>query len=316
MKVLVTGGAGFIGSSIAQAFLRAGHDVVVYDNLETGRLDRLPRDIEFVEGDIRDPERLSKVCQAIDVVIHQAAMVSVPLSFEQPHKCRDVNITGTQNVLKAARDRGVSRVVLASSAAVYGNDPRLPQREDAVPAPASPYAYAKWQNEVDAGYFHRYLGMGAVCLRYFNVFGPGQDPSSPYSGVISLALEQLSTRGSFRLNGDGLQTRDFIYVDDVSRAVLAAATTTAPLDPVINVGSGQSCTLLELLGTLAKLLDIEPALAHGPERPGDVKHSCADTGRLEALLDPASTVPLAEGLRHTLRWMRSLRPSLTPDAKE
>jgi UDP-glucose 4-epimerase len=302
--IVITGGAGFIGSAIARRLLAEGHAVRAFDNLETGLRENLPPGVDLIEGDIRDPEALDAAFAGADAVAHMAAMVSVALSVEHPDRCWDVNVVGTRNVLDAARRAGARRVVLASSAAVYGNEPTLPKHEAMTPAPASPYAYGKWLNEVDAGYHGLYLGLETVCLRYFNVFGPRQRPDSPYSGVISIAAERLLQGRPFTVFGTGEQTRDFVYVEDVAGAVAAALSLPGLRHEVINVGRGEQVSLLALLRLMGDALGREPEFRFGPPRAGDVLHSVCDPTRLAERLHLQAETPLSEGLARTLAWMQ------------
>jgi UDP-glucose 4-epimerase len=304
MHVLITGGAGFIGSAVTRKLLADGHAVRVFDNLETGDRTNVPAGVPLIEGDIRDAAALEAAMAGSDHVVHLAAMVSVALSVAEPERCFDINVTGTRRVLETAKALGVKRVVMASTAAIYGNEPTLPKRETMAPRPESPYAYAKWQNEVDAGYYGRYLGLETVCLRFFNVFGPRQRPDSPYSGVISIAANRLLAGLPFTVNGTGEQTRDFIYVDDVASAVVASLSRPGLSHDVMNVGRGKAITLLELLDLLAGAIGVTPELTFGPPRAGDVLHSLSDASRLERVVSLKAAVPLDRGLAETIAWMR------------
>jgi UDP-glucose 4-epimerase len=304
MKVLITGGAGFIGSTIARRFVRAGHEVVAFDNMETGDRTNLPAEVALVEGDVRDLAALTEAARGAEVIVHQAAMVSVARSVSEPALCWEVNVTGTQHALEAACRVGARRVLLASSAAVYGNAPGLPKREEMAPDWASPYAYSKWLNECDAGYYARYHGLETVCLRYFNVFGPRQRPDSPYSGVISIAAAKLLAGEPFTVNGTGEQSRDFVFSEDVAGAVLAGATAPGVSHAVLNVGRGERTSLLALLEAMGQAIGREPVLRFGPPRAGDVMHSQADVSRLAETLGFRARTPLVEGLARTLAWMR------------
>ncbi|MFN3430866.1 MAG: SDR family NAD(P)-dependent oxidoreductase [Candidatus Sericytochromatia bacterium] len=309
MNVIITGGAGFIGSTILDRLLAEGHEVAVFDNLETGRRENVPAALRLIEGDVRDAAAVARAIAGADMVVHQAAMVSVSLSVSEPDRCWDVNVAGTRHVLEAARRAGCRRVVMASSAAVYGNEPTLPKREDLPASPASPYAYSKWLNELDARYYGEHLGLETVCLRYFNVFGPRQRPDSPYSGVISIAADRLLGDRPFTVFGTGEQTRDFVYVDDVAGAVMAALQAENLRHEVINVARGERVTLLELLRTMGQAAGHEPALSFAEARPGDVMHSLADVSRLDERLGYRAEVSLADGLARTLRWLRAGVPA-------
>jgi nucleoside-diphosphate-sugar epimerase len=302
MNLLVTGGAGFIGSTIVDRLMRQGHDIKVFDNFETGSRANLPAGIEVICGDVRDATALINASQGMDGIIHQAAMVSVPGSVAAPGTCFDINVQGTRNVLEAARQAGCRRVVLASTSAIYGENPDLPAKEDAPAAPASPYAYSKWLNEIDAAYYARYHGLETVALRYFNVFGPRQRNDSPYSGVIAIVLRALLAKQPITVYGTGLQTRDFVYVEDVATAVGQAIATPRLHNEVINVGQGQQVTLLELIETAAQLIGSDPELVFAPPRAGDVPHSRADISRLRDTLHHTPGVSLSVGLKHTLKW--------------
>lgn len=304
MKALITGGAGFIGSSIARALLAQGHEVRVLDNLETGSQENVPLGAEFIKGDIRDVPQLLWACLGVDVVFHQAAMVSVPLSLENPSRCFDINVQGTRNALFAAAQRGCRRVVIASSAAIYGNEPTLPKRESMIAACASPYAYSKWLNEQDAYYYSRFCSLETVCLRYFNVFGPGQRPDSPYSGVISTAMNKVLSQEPFTIFGSGEQSRDFVFVDDVAGAAIAGACKSGLQHGVFNVGRGESSSLLQLLKTIGNLVGVEPRINFVEPRPGDVLHSVADVSRLHECLAFAPSTTIQDGLAQTLAWLQ------------
>lgn len=308
MKVLITGGAGFIGTATAETLLSAGHLVRIFDNLETGIRSNMHPDAEFIEGDIRDAEALRTATQGCDAVIHLAAMVSVPLSVADPVKCWDVNVQGTRNVLSAARAAKCRRVVLASTAAIYGNNPSLPKSESMLPEPASPYASSKLMNEVDAAYYSRYLNLETACLRFFNVYGPRQQPNSPYSGVISKAGACLLSGTPFTVFGTGEQTRDFVFVYDVAAAILAALTQPGVSGEVINIGSGRQTSLMDLLGMMGKAVGRTLSLSFDSPRAGDVLHSVADVSRLSDELSFQAKLPLEEGLKQTLDWMRSDHP--------
>jgi UDP-glucose 4-epimerase len=299
MQYLVTGGAGFIGSHIAEELLAAGHQVRVFDNLSSGYEKNLAGlDVEFVRGDVRDPGALNSAAAGVDGIFHQAALVSVPESVEKPVENHDVNVTGTLNVLLAAREARVRRVLLASSAAVYGDAPQLPKREDMLPRPASPYALAKTAGEHYLRVFAGLYGLETVSLRYFNVFGPRQDPGSMYSGVISKFVDVITAGGTPTVFGDGGQTRDFVYVKDVVRAnLLAMEGERVGGGEAFNVGTGRQTSLLELLAALAAILGREAPPEFSAPRAGDIRHSAADISRAREVLgyDPQAT--LEQGLR-------------------
>jgi len=279
-NLVITGGAGFIGSNLADA-LAQKNDVLIIDDLSTGKLENLVGlDVRFLKGCITNIDLLKKSFQGIDCVFHLAAIASVKKSIDYPLRTNEVGIEGTLKVLLAARDAGVRRVVLASSAAVYGSSLQLPKREDMTPEPISPYAISKLAGEHYAQVFHELYGLQTVSLRYFNVFGPRQDPSSPYSGVISRFISALKAGERPIIYGDGEQTRDFVYVNDVVKAnILASCASTG----VFNIASGKGTSLNTLLATIAKIMGIEARPIYESARPGDIRHSLADIGRSQSL---------------------------------
>ena len=308
MKALVTGGAGFIGSHIAQRLLGDGHEVRILDNLTTGRMENLAdfaQDVEFVEGDIRDADALQRVCEGCELVFHQAAVVSVPYSVEHPQETLDVNLQGTFNVLQAARAQGVRRVMFACSAAIYGEDPELPKREAMAPAPLSPYGLEKIAGEYYMNVFNALYGLETVALRYFNVFGPRQDPKSPYSGVISIFVSKVLARQTPTVFGDGLQSRDFVFVDNVVQANMLAATVPGAPGRCYNVGCGQQTTLNDLLQMLGRLTDQDVKPIYAETRAGDIKDSLADISRIRQELGYDPRVGVEEGLNQLLEFERA-----------
>jgi len=304
-RALVTGGAGFIGSHLVDALVGAGSRVTVIDNLSTGHrtnLAHLADRIRFVEADIRDREKMLAAAAGADVVFHQAAVVSVPATVEDPVASADVNQMGTLRVLDAARRCGVKRVVLASSCAVYGDSPELPKHEDLAPAPASPYAAQKLANEVDAGLFFRLYGLETFCLRYFNVYGPRQDPSSPYSGVISIFIKRAVSKAAPVIHGDGSQYRDFVFVGDVVRAnLLAAGAPASAAGAVYNIGTGKTVRVDRLWELIGDLAGFEAAPHFEPPRAGDIHASRASIERAAAL-GYRPQISLTEGLKKTFDW--------------
>ncbi len=303
-RVVVTGGAGFIGSHLVDELLRLGASVRILDDLSSGREENLAgvRDrIDFVRGDVRDAELLRRCLEGARFVFHEAALVSVAASVEDPQRSASVNLGGTLAVLEAARRCGVERVVFAASAAAYGAAPRLPCREGDAPDPASPYAVEKVAGESYCRLYTRLYGVPAVALRYFNVYGPRQRPDSDYASVIPAFVDAC---GSWRrpvIYGDGEQTRDFVFVADVVRANLLAATAPAAPGQVLNVASGRAVSLRELLAEVQRVCgtDLEPV--HAEERPGDVRHSRGDPERAAEILGFRAEVDLREGLRRTVR---------------
>ncbi len=307
-QYLVTGGAGFIGSHLCRRLLASGCAVRVLDDLSSGRRENLAAldgEVDLVEGDLRDEALVSAALAGVDYVLHHAAVASVQTSIERPRFEQEVNAVGTLQLFEAARRAGVRRVVFAASAASYGNDPTAPKREEMLPAPESPYAISKITGEYYARVYSSLYGLEVVCLRYFNVFGPRQDPSSPYSGVISIFAERMLAGAAPTVFGDGGQSRDFVYVDNVVEANMRACTTPGIAGRVYNIGCGRSASLLELVAALNRVLGtaIEPEFA--PARPGDVRISLADITRAQRELGYEPVVHFEEGLEQTLAWMRA-----------
>lgn len=302
--VLVTGGAGFIGSHLVDALLDAGHRVRVVDDLSTGRLENLAGvldRIDWIEASLADSETRRRAVEGIDVVFHEAAIPSVPRSVAEPLLSHESGPTATLHLLEAAREAGVRRVMFAASSSAYGDAATSPKVESMYPDPLSPYAAGKLAGEHYIRVYARTMGLDGVSLRYFNIFGPRQDPSSPYSGVISLFIKAMSRGERPKIYGDGLQTRDFTYVSNVVAANLAAMRHPGPLEgAVVNIGAGRSISLLNLVAELNRLLgtDLEPEFL--PPRPGDVRDSLADLTRAGELLGYKPVVNFAEGLRRTV----------------
>jgi UDP-glucose 4-epimerase len=306
-RCLVTGGAGFIGSNLTERLVDQGMQVRVLDNLSTGRLENLDSfrgDIEFEQGDIRNFDMLQKLMSDVDLVFHQAAEVSVLRSVEDPLRTALVNDLGTLHVLEAARRAGVKRVVFASSCAVYGDLPQLPKTEDMATRPLSPYAASKLHGETYACLYSDLYGQDTVCLRYFNVFGPKQDPSSPYSGVISIFMNKAARGEIPTIYGDGEQYRDFVYVVDVVQANLQAAFGPGNTGMVINVGTGSSVTINQLWKSVAELAGVEQEPVRAPERPGDIRESIADISRARKALGYEPKYSFFKGLEQTWKWYR------------
>ncbi len=311
MRALVTGGAGFIGSHLVEHLLALGHAVRVVDNFSTGKRENLAPcasnpSLEVVEADIRDGARLRELAEGFDVVFHEAAIVSVPYSVEHPQETHDVNLQGTLNVLQAARHAKVKRVVFASSAAIYGDAPGLPKHEGMLPAPVSPYGLEKLTGEHYLAVFARLYGVETVALRYFNVFGPRQDPASPYSGVISIFADRARQRRPLTIFGDGAAFRDFVYVEDVVAANLRAAVAATPSvsGRVFNVARGERTTLLELAAMIGRVAGAPLEITHAPPRAGDIAESLADVTRAKRELGYAPAVGVAEGLERLWREAR------------
>jgi nucleoside-diphosphate-sugar epimerase len=308
---LVTGGAGFIGSHIAAALSASGARVRVLDDLSTGHrenLDEIGGDIDFIEGSVADEDVLQKALDGVEVVFHEAAIPSVPRSVEAPRQTHIASVDGTFSLLLAARDQGVRRVVYAASSSAYGDQPTLPKAEQMLPDPLSPYAVAKLVGEYYCQVFTRVYGLETVSLRYFNVFGPRQDPSSQYSGVVSRFISSLLGDEQPVIFGDGEQSRDFTYVDNVVAANLSAANAAGASGKVINVANGERITLNELLAELKDLTGKQNVTAEYREpRIGDVRHSLADNSMARELLGYESKVDLREGLKRTIDWWKSSR---------
>jgi nucleoside-diphosphate-sugar epimerase len=308
-QYLVTGGAGFIGSHLAEELLRRGARVRIVDNLITGRRQNLALvpDAEFIEGDLADPEIARRVMTGVDFVLHQAAIPSVPRSVLDPVASHLANVDASLNVLVAARDAGVKRVVYAGSSSAYGDTPTLPKAETMPTAPLSPYALQKFMAEEYCRLFTRLYGLETVTIRYFNVFGPRQDPSSPYSGVISLFISALSESRPPTIFGDGEQTRDFTYVANVVDGVLRACQAPNVSGEVINVATGGRISLNTLFRMLRDLLGARVEAVYASPRAGDVRDSQADIEKAERLLGYVPRVDLQEGLRRTVDWHRGSR---------
>lgn len=305
MQVLITGGAGFIGSHVAERLLARGESVRVLDNLSTGNLDNLPAGhprLEFVRGDIRDPETVHRATEGADAVVHLAAVASVPASMEDPVGTHQTNFDGTLNLLVAAHAHGIRRFLYASSAAVYGDTAAIPVAESELPRPLSPYAADKLAGEHYLGYYVRTHSLNATAFRFFNIFGPRQDPASPYSGVISIFANRLKAGRGVTVFGDGRQTRDFVFVGDLAEILIDALGNEGLSGEVMNVGTGRECSLLDLLAALEALSGKRIEREHAPPRPGDIVRSCADVSRLRARFGRVPQTLIQEGLRELLRY--------------
>ena len=304
---LVTGGAGFIGSHIVEELVRRGERVRALDNLSTGRRENLVpflECIDLIEGDLRDLPTVRRAVEGADFVLHQGALPSVPRSISDPLTSNAVNATGTLHLLVAARDAGVRRVVYASSSSVYGDSPALPKQEEMPTQPKSPYAVSKLAGENYCRAFSQVYGLETVCLRYFNVFGPRQDPTSQYAAVIPLFITAMLRGESLTVYGDGCQSRDFTYVSNVVHANLLAATVSGVAGRVFNVACGQRHTLLDLIAILDQILDSRVTSVHAAPRPGDVRHSLADITAVQEALGYRAEVNFREGLQRTVAWYR------------
>ncbi len=314
-KVLVTGGAGFIGSNLVEVLLQQDNRVICLDNFSTGKRTNIAAFLghpafTLIEGDIRDLATCRQAVEGVDIVLHQAALGSVPRSIKDPITTNQVNIDGFLNMLVAAQEAGVSRFIYAASSSTYGDHPGLPKVEDTIGRPLSPYAVTKYVNELYAEVFYRVYGFATIGLRYFNVFGRRQDPEGAYAAVIPKFIGQMLRGEAPVINGDGSHSRDFTYIDNVIQINQLAATTTNPqaLNQVYNTAFGANTNLNDMFAILKELLvpyrpgiaDMQPV--YGPERPGDVKHSLADISKARQLLGYDPQVDFASGLQKTIAW--------------
>jgi len=306
---LVTGGAGFIGSHLVEALLVRGDKVRVLDNFSTGKEENLAdflEQVELIRGDLLNESDLKRAVKGMDNIFHQAAFVSVPQSLEEPDRCFEVNVTGTNRLLSISRDEGVKRVVLASSAAVYGENPTVPLSENINPEPLSPYAASKRIGEIYAHLFTSQLDLDVTALRYFNVYGPRQNPASDYAAVVPIFIKKLLDEEQPVIYGDGLQSRDFIYVGDVVQANLLAAQSDQAQGKVINICSGQETNLHNLVDYMAEIFNREIQPTYQDVRPGDIYRSLGDPSLARELLGFQPGTGLAEGLQKTAEWMRTV----------
>jgi UDP-N-acetylglucosamine 4-epimerase len=313
MRVLVTGGAGFIGSNLVENLLKNDsiEEVRVLDNLATGSINNIEEfypysGFEFIQGDIRDYTACLQACDGIDLISHQAALGSVPRSINDPLTTNEVNITGTLNIFLAAREKKVKRIVYAASSSTYGDHPDLPKMEDKIGKPLSPYAVTKYVNELYADVFARLYNMELIGLRYFNVFGPKQNPKGPYAAVIPLFIESLLNQKAPVINGKGQHSRDFTYISNVVEANNLSLFTDnkKAINQIYNIGCGQQTSLLQLVQQLKKISQsgIEPIYA--AERTGDVEHSLADISKAKNLLGYKPVISVEEGLKKTFNWFK------------
>ena len=311
-KVLVTGGAGFIGSHLSTALVAEGCTVTVLDNLSSGRLsnlDEIKDHISFFQGDIRDQEIVKKSAHGCDAIFHLAAVVSVPQTIRQPVESNLVNDLGTLIVLEAARQNNIKKVVFASSSAVYGDDPQLPKHEDMKPKPLSPYAVQKLTGEYYGRLYHDLYGIQTTCLRLFNIYGPKQDPSSPYSGVISIFMTKAVLRKPPFIFGDGQQSRDFLYVQDAVKAFVLAARTASDSVTILNVGTGKFVTINQLWQIISRLSGFTAEAVYQQPRPGDILKSVASIERARSTLGFKPALPLEKGLEITFDWYKKIKRS-------
>jgi len=306
---LITGVAGFIGSSLARAALAQGEQIRGIDNFSTGRRENIAEilgQIDFREAELLNLDVLNDACQGVDYIFHEAAIPSVPKSVLDPLGSNRANVDGTVRLLVAAKDAKVKRVVYAASSSAYGDTPTLPKHEGMPPNPISPYAVAKLASEYYMTSFYRCYGLETVCLRYFNIFGPRQDPSSPYSGVLAKFITQMLNGEQPTIFGDGKQSRDFTYIDNAVEANLLAAKAPASqvAGLVFNIATGERFDLNQSFQLLKNIIDYKGEVKYGPERAGDVKHSLADLSRAEKHLGYKPKVNFEEGLRRTVEWYR------------
>ena len=307
--ILVTGGAGFIGSNIVRAALQAGDTVRVIDDLSTGSRSNLHGlECELVEGSILDESALTRALTGCRFVYHLAGQVSVPRSLEAPELTHAVNATGSMKVYESARRAGVERVVYSASCAAYGQAQTLPISETSPLCPESPYAASKLLGELYGSAWSASMGLEVASLRYFNVYGPRQNPQGGYAAAIPAFITRMLRGDEVTIFGDGEQTRDFVFVDDVVRANLLAARAPEAAGRVVNIGSGEGISINTLVKTLSALIGGQPKVSHGPGRSGEVRHSMADTSAADALLDFRAAVPLSEGLSRSINWYREESP--------
>jgi UDP-glucose 4-epimerase len=305
---LVTGGAGFIGSNLAEALLRRGERVRIFDDFSSGKRENLKSfadDVEVLEGDLRDMDAVRRAVDGVSGIYHQAALRSVPRSVDNPLATNDVNITGTLQLLMAARDAGVKRVVAASSSSVYGANEDLPKREDQMLLPVSPYAASKLAGEHYCRIFTRLYGLETVSLRYFNVFGPRQDPDSQYAAVVPLFIQAGLDGVPLTVHGDGMQSRDFTYIDNVVQANLRAMEAPPAAGEAFNIACGSRYTLMDIVHAIERDLGRTLTCRHTPPRAGDVRHTLADIGKAERLLGFKPTIDFDEGMARTVAYIKS-----------
>ncbi|MDD4856842.1 MAG: SDR family oxidoreductase [Candidatus Krumholzibacteria bacterium] len=309
-RYLVTGGAGFIGSNIAEALVKRGEDVVILDNLSTGHegnIASIMGDITFIKGDIRDAAAVRRALSGVDYVLHEAALASVPRSIEDPVLVTDVNVRGTLVVLEESRRAGVKRLVYAASSSAYGDTETLPKIESMAPRPLSPYAASKLTGEYYCAVYSSVYNLPTISLRYFNIFGPRQDPESQYAAVIPIFVTHLLEGKRPTIYGDGEQSRDFTFVDNVVKANVLASRCEKARGQTVNIACGAHYTLNEVFAEMQRIIGSSISPEYAASRPGDVKHSHADISAAGSLVGYSVEVPFDEGLRRTIRWYREVR---------
>jgi UDP-glucose 4-epimerase len=305
---LVTGGAGFIGSNVAEELVRRGEKVRIFDDFSSGKRENLrafAKDVDVVEGDLRDLDAVKRAVRGVTGVYHQAALRSVPRSVDNPLATNDVNITGTLHLLMACRDAGVKRVVAASSSSVYGANEQLPKREDQELLPVSPYAASKLAGEHYCRIFTRLYGLETVSLRYFNVFGPRQDPDSQYAAVVPLFIQAGLDGVPLTVHGDGMQSRDFTYIDNVVQANLRSMEAPDAAGEAFNIACGERYTLMDIVHVVERELGRKLTCNHTPPRAGDVRHTLADIGKAERILGFRPTIGFDDGMARTVAYIKS-----------
>lgn len=310
MNCLVTGGAGFIGSNLVKALLEQGHSVRVFDNFSTGKRENLGpflNRIDLIEGDIRSYHIVHEAARDIEVIFHQGALPSVPRSINDPITTNQVNVEGTLNILNAARDTGVRRVTYASSSSIYGENPALPKQEDMTPQPISPYAVSKLAGEKYCQVFARTYDLETVCMRYFNVFGCGQDPKSQYAAVVPRFITAFLDGSQITVHGDGEQSRDFTFIDNVVQANILAATAPKASGEVFNIACNARMSLNDMLNHIRNFTENDTEIVYGPARSGDVKHSQADIQKACEILGYNPRISAEMGLRLSVEWYRAVR---------
>jgi len=302
---LVTGGAGFIGSHIVDKLVQLGEKVRVLDNFVTGKKENLSKSInkiELINGDIRDRKKLQVALKSVDFVLHQAALRSVPRSVDDPISTNDVNITGTLLLLEQSRKCKVQRVVYAASSSAYGDSPELPKKETQLPAPVSPYAVSKLAGEYYCSMYNKLYGLETISLRYFNVFGPRQDPASEYAAVVPKFIELALKGKTLEIHGDGLQSRDFSYIDNVVSANLLAVKSKKGIGEVFNIACGEKWTILDIAETIGRIIDKKLKYHHTQTRKGDVRHTLADISKAKKMLGYKIITNFEEGMRKTVEY--------------